>query len=177
MEHSDLKVIYDTLGRAQHVLKNGINDLSDCFSDYARFIITPSNKCNSGCYHCVAESTPFGEIMDYDKFSKINPDFFKVFQIVDFGRKGNPLNYMSNKYDLADILNILYKNGIKSFTIAPAINSRPSIYRRIAKFKSERDISIETMLTYHHYFDPLDTQKLADDFNFAIKNKNNFLKK
>ena len=166
----ELFVIHDTLERVQDVYRKGVNDLRDCFADSPRLIVTPSNRCDEGCCHCVSDSKPFAGVMSYEKFRNISPDFFQVFSAADFGRKGNPLSYLSDSHDLADMINVLYKNRIRNFTIAAAIHNRKSSIKRLRLFRQEKEITIETMLTYHHYSENLDTLKLANDFNTAIRN-------
>jgi len=174
----ELKTIYKTVCRAKQSLEDKPKTLKDFFASNPRLIITPSNQCNKYCSHCVADSLPNGEVMPYDKFTNINPEFFQIFPVADFGRRGNPLTYSSQGVDLKDILGHLNNSGINKFTLALAIqNNEIPVIKRLEDFVEKEDIRIETMVTYHHYFNNLDTSKLAKDFNATLKNYSRFSKK
>jgi len=173
---SGLKTIYSTLLRAQESIKNPPKSLKDIFTESPRLIITPSNQCDKSCLHCVASSSPQGEIMPYSSFSKISPDFFKIFKVADFGRRGNPLLYSSEGKDLVDMLDFLKLQGINYFTLALAL--QPDYNREISRLEDfSKSAEIETMITYHHYFEPLNPLKLAEDFNLTLKNYSRFSRK
>jgi hypothetical protein len=174
----ELGIIYKTVLRAEKAKKEKINNLSDIFVEKPRLIITPSNMCFCSCTHCVADSTPAGTTMSYDDFISINPEFFQLFSVVDFGRRGNPLLYNSGGHDVVDLLNILNKQGIDEFTLALAIqNKHVSEIERLVEFTKNKRTSIDTMITYHHYRENLDIQKVARDFNMTLKNYMEFSKK
>ena len=116
--------------------------------------------------------------MSYDNFTKIDPEFIQIFNSADFGRRGNPLNYHSDGHDIVDLMSYLNKNTIKKFTIAAAIPKiSNNIIKRLEDFVSKKSPEIQTMLTYHHYFNNLDISKLSKDFNDSIKNHMRFSKK
>ena len=174
----DLKTLYDTILRAQEVYGKRVNELEDIFSEDARLIITPNNNCSNKCYHCVADSNEKGKSMPFDKFTNIPYDFFRNFKIADFGRRGNPLGYSSQGRDLADMILFLYSNKIENFTIAAAIKEKDlPIIKKLADFVLKNKASIETMITYHHYFKDLNQEKLAKDMNSSIKNYSAFSQK
>lgn len=164
------RTIYGTIQRLEQVRKKPPKELGDLFAEKPRLIITPNNNCANACLHCVADSTPGGEIMPYTGFTGIDTGFINIFSVADFGRRGNPLLYDSEGHDIVDLMDFLNQNGINSFTLALAIQRRPSpVIDRLKEFVREKRVGIETMVTYHHYFDPLDTDKLARDFNNTLR--------
>ncbi len=172
---AELQTIYQTVLRAQADLTTEVTEISDLFAENPRLIISPSNQCEHSCLHCVADSNMAGEVMSYSSFTSIDPEFLKIFSVVDFGRRGNPLIYNSEGHDIVDILEFLYDNGINEFTLAFGLqNKHTSIIDKLAQFSIEREVSIEIMLTYHHYYDKLDTGKLAKAFNQSIRNSMEF---
>jgi len=158
--YHSVKTIRDTLVRYQDTREKATN-LKEIFTAAPRLIITPSNNCNMACTHCIADSTPKGEMMDYEKFASIDTEFFKLFNYVDFGRRGNPLQYYSQGKDLADMIEHLYNNGIENATIAAAIQRKETEVISKLEALSENGLNIESMITYHHYFNNLDTERLA----------------
>jgi hypothetical protein len=171
LNNFQLETIYDTVLRAEDARKEEVKELSDLFAENARLIITPNNKCACSCLHCVADSTPSGDMMSYKKFSEIDPEFFNIFSAADFGRRGNPLLYNSEGHDLADLLHLLHDNGINEFTLALALQEKkvPAL-ERLTQFKDDnQEISLGTMITYHHYYKNLDTIKHAQNFNSTLK--------
>jgi len=175
----EFRTIYNTVRRVEAIRDNEVKELSDLFAENPRLIISPTDECSEHCLHCVANSTPKGKAMPYNKFTKIDPEFLEIFSVADFGRRGNPLSYHSNGNDLADLLDYLLVNGgIEKFTLALAIEncSTPTI-SRLQDFVKNNRASIDTMITYHHYFENLDTNKLAQEFNLALKNYMRFSKK
>ncbi|MBW3022780.1 hypothetical protein KY308_01625, partial [Candidatus Woesearchaeota archaeon] len=174
-EH-ELETIYKTVLRAEQAIKEETRGLKDVFSENPRLIISPNNICKCSCLHCVAESSPAGITMPYDKFVSINPEFFRIFSAADFGRRGNPLLYNSDGHDLADLLEFLNAQGLNKFTLALTLQKNPvPVIGRLEKFAEQADI--ETMVTYHHYFNGLDTAKLARDFNSTLKHYMRFSEK
>jgi len=175
----EAKTIYDTIRRVEAVKDKEVEELSDLFTEKPRLIISPTDKCYGACTHCVANSTLKGKAMPYDKFAKIDPEFFEIFFAADFGRRGNPLEYYSNGNDLANVLDhLLVNGGIEKFTLALAVqNSSTPTLMGLQKFVEYGRASIDTMITYHHYFEDLNPVKLAEDFNFALKNYMKFSKK
>ena len=167
----DLKVIYDTICRAQQVRKESPSELKDLFTPDSHLIITPSNFCCCDCLHCVADSTPHGGMMSYSYFAAIDPRFIQIFSSADFGRRGNPLLYHSHGHDLVDILQSLNEKGIKKFTLALTLQTSPlHVLERLENFVQSQPVTIETMVTYHHYFKDLDPLQLAHNFNATLKN-------
>lgn len=178
LTEAELKTIYDTVCRAEQVRKNGVKELSDLFTENPRLIITPSNRCSVSCLHCVANSTPSGIMMDYNNFTEIEPGFFKIFSAADFGRRGNPLLYNSSNHDLVDLMRFLNNQGINKFTLALALQNYPiPVIGRLEEFVQENDVTIETMVTYHHYHSNLDRTKLAKSLNSTLKNYLKFSRK
>lgn len=168
---SELKTLYDAVRRAELALRGGVTELSDLFTEKPRLIISPSNFCVNACLHCVADSTPTGEMMSYDDFTKIDTDFIKIFSSADFGRRGNPLLYHSNGNDLVDLVQFLHSNGISKFTFALTLQPRPiPMLDKLNQFVNEHQVYVGTMVTYHHYHKDLDTYQLAQDFNSTLKN-------
>ena len=166
----DLRTIHSELASLQELRKKGVSGLKDIFSENARLIISPSNQCYNNCLHCVADSNPKGEIMKFSDFEKIDSKFFELFKFADFGRRGNPIIYSSEGRDLADMISFIYGRGIKNFSIAAAIMKEDlPIADKLGKIASQNEINIETMITYHHYFQNLDRAGLAKDFNTSIK--------
>lgn len=166
---SDLQTIYNTLLRFKKTKEE--EELSDLFVEKPRLIISPNNFCKAACTHCIADSTTKGEHMSYSNFTKINPEFFGIFSDADFGRRGNPLEYNSEGHDLADLLAFLNKNGINNFTLALALQEKSlKVNEKIVNLVNYQKAKIETMVTYHHYYKNLDTQKLAKKFNSTLKN-------
>ena len=95
--------------------------------------------------------------MGYERFANISPEFLRIFKIADFGRRGNPLAYNSQGHDLADMLSFLFQNGIPEFTIAAPIGKyNQRIIERLENL-AENGMPISVMVTYHHYFDNLET--------------------
>ena len=174
----ELRTIYETIHRTEYVRRNGIKELRDLFTENLRLIISPNNFCAGSCLHCVADSTPSGETMPYDRFTRIDPRFFEIFSVADFGRRGNPLLYRSHGKDIVDIMEFLNKHGIAKFTLALTLqnHSIPAI-KRLEEIVASKNVDIETMVTYHHYYEDLDTAKLAQDFNSTLKNYMEFSKR
>jgi hypothetical protein len=167
LTNHELQIVYNTILRLEEAGKQGVNGLKDCFAENPRLIITPSNNCSEGCLHCVANSTCNGRMMDYEKFSEVDKRFFQIFDVADFGRKGNPLGYDSEGRDLADVIGFLKTNGLGKCTIAaPIRHGNPEVIDRLEELS---DMDLETMVTYHHYFDSLNTEQLARDLNRALK--------
>ncbi len=167
----ELKTLYDTVRRAELSLKEEPKDLSDLFIENPRLIVSPNNFCASGCLHCVADSTPVGEMMPYADFVNIDSDFIKIFSSADFGRRGNPLLYRSGGHGLVDLVQFLNSNGINKFTFALALQTHPNLMvHKLKQFASKHQVYVGTMVTYHHYHKDLDTHQLAQDFNATLKN-------
>jgi hypothetical protein len=164
-----LRTVYETVNRASSQ-DNKVTKLSYLFSENARLIISPTNKCNNGCLHCVADSKPNGKTMSYEKFISINHEFFSAFKAADFGRRGNPLLYKSGNHDLADLVGFLYNQGLRNFTLALAIQDhRLPVIDKLEELTSKPNLTIDTMITYHHYLASQDASKLAQDFNTSLK--------
>jgi len=173
----DLATVHESVLRAQQVQREGVNGLRDIFDEDPRLIISPNNKCANACLHCVADSTPQGATLPYDKFTRIDERFFRMFSVADFGRRGNPLLYNSQGHGLTDLLVFLSDQGIEKFTLALAIQGHATAeIERLERFAKYEKKDIETMVTYHHYFVGLDIRKLAQDFNSTLKNYSRFSK-
>ncbi len=175
-----LRTIHSTISRAQEARKKKPSDLNEIFAEDARLIITPNNACRNACTHCIADSSPQGIQMPYDHFESIDPSFFSIFNVADFGRRGNPLIYSSQGKDLADIIVFLSEKGIAEFTLALAIIKKQDGFTEkvVGKLESISDeTKIETMITYHHYFSNLDKEKLAKEFNQSLKQYIRFSRK
>jgi len=167
----ELRTIYETVRRVEQVRKKEIEELSDLFTEHPRLIISPNDKCAGSCLHCVADSTPTGTTMHYEDFAGIDPRFFEIFSVADFGRRGNPLLYRSNGQDLVRLMELLIEHGINGFTLALALqNQVVPVLGRLEEFAASKKADIETMITYHHYHKDLDTAQLAQDFNSTLKN-------
>jgi len=174
----ELRTIYETIRKAEQVRGEEIRDLGDLFAKNPRLIISPNNRCNGSCLHCVADSTPSGTTMSYKSFAGINPEFFKIFSAADFGRRGNPLLYHSNGHDLVDLMSLLNGSDINQFTLALAMqNSSIPVLKKMEEFAKNKNVNIETMVTYHHYYPDLDKLKLAKDFNSTLINYLGFSRK
>lgn len=177
LTNSELGIIYETIRRAEDIRETGVTELSDLFTVNPRLIISPSDKCSCSCLHCVADSKPSGMTMPYSDFVGIAPEFIKIFSVADFGRKGNPLLYYSDGHDIIDLMEFLNENGISTFTLALALQKYPvPQIDRLEEFVKNKKADISTMVTYHHYYDNLDTTKLAEDFNCTLKNYFRFSK-
>ena len=172
LDEHGLQTVYDTILRAEQVRREGVKELKDLFTEDPRLIISPNQNCNGGCLHCVSDSRPDDDLdLSYDGFSRIDPEFLKTFSAVDFGRKGNPLLYQSQGYNLADLMSFLNENGIDKFTLALGLqNSRIPVIGELEKLASDKNLDVETMVTYHHYHEDLDPTQLARDFNSTLKN-------
>jgi len=167
---SELRTVYDSLRKVQEAEKKRVGELADLFSDNPRLIITPSNRCGNACLHCVSDSRPDGVMMKYSDFANINPEFFTIFKVADFGRRGNPLLYESERQDLADLIKLLSSHGLEKFTIAAAIQPvYAPVIGKLGELARKDNVHIDAMITYHHYFANLDTKKLAEDFNQSLK--------
>jgi len=175
---SELRTIYETIRKTEQVREKGVKSLADLFAKNPRLIISPNNQCNGSCLHCVADSTHSGITMPYEKFAGINPEFFRIFSAADFGRRGNPLLYHSNSKDLVDLMTLLNENGINKFTLALALqNSSIPVIGKMEEFAKKKNVNIEIMVTYHHYYPDLDKLQLAKDFNSTLINYLGFSKK
>jgi len=178
LSYSELRTIYETIRKTEQVRDNRITDMADLFAKNPRLIISPNNQCRGSCLHCVADSTPLGLTMPYEDFAGINPEFFRIFSAADFGRRGNPLLYHSNSKDLVDLMILLNENGINKFTLALALQNSPiPVIGKMEEFAKSKNVNIETMVTYHHYYSNLDKLKLAKDFNSTLINYLRFSKK
>jgi len=174
----ELRTIYEAVCKVEQVKKNPVKELSDLFTENPRLIISPNNKCASSCLHCVADSTPTGITMPYKNFKGIDPEFFEIFSVTDFGRRGNSLLYNSEGHDLISLMELLTEHGINKFTLALALqNHSIPVLRKLEEFAISKTEDIETMVTYHHYHQNLDTDKLAKDFNSTLKNYMGFSKR
>jgi hypothetical protein len=162
-----LLTVYNTISKLEKT--ESPRKLKDIFSKNARLRITPTDKCSANCYHCVADSSSRGKPMDYFDFARIPARFFRIFKAVDFGRRGNPLLYQSEGRDLADIISFLKAKGIKKFTLALALQEEElPVMRRLEELAS-KGISLETMVTYHHY-NAKSQDQIAESFNESLKN-------
>lgn len=160
--------IVTLLNTIQRVKKNKeVSNFNDLFTNSARLIISPNNICKGGCQHCIADSKKNGEVMNFENFVEIDPKFFEPFSIVDFGRKGDPINYYSQGKDIADFISFLYEQGIEEYTMAVAIQNREIQAAEKLEKLSQEGIKIETMFTYHHYFENLG--RLTRDLNLSIR--------
>jgi hypothetical protein len=177
LDPGGLNVVYETILRCQQARKEGVYELKDIFSPEPRLVVTPNDNCSGGCLHCIADSKSIGTTIDYEAFTEINPKFFEIFSVADFGRRGNPLEYKSKGNDLADMIQFLYDKGIPKFTIAVAIQKDEApIIERLENL-ADNGIPIDTLLTYHHYHANLDKERLANEINLSIKNFSKFSKK
>lgn len=141
----------------QHYIEKSqkeVKDIRDVFSENPTLIITQSNMCDKGCTHCIANSTTNGEMMDYDKITSIDEDFYKIFKGVIFGRRGDPMLYNSREKDLADLIDFFTDYGIKQYSIAagPFLNTPHKITEKLSKLRRERRLDISSMLTFHLYY-------------------------
>ena len=161
---SNPQVLYDTVLRAQAALHQNPT-IEQIFREDAHLVITPSNNCDANCLHCVSNATSNGQIMSFRQFDTIPPEFLKLFPYIDFGRKGDPITYQDDKKDLADIIEKIEQQHPKEFSIAIALHeSEPVAVAKLAKLTT----TIKTMITYHHYFQDLDTKALARKFNTTL---------
>lgn len=178
LTQEELRTVHDTILRAEQVRKEGVKDLTDLFNGNPRLIITPNDKCVEQCFHCVADSSPKGTTMSYNRFTNIDPRFFQTFSVADFGRRGNPLLYHSEGHDLADMISFLNDQGINEITLALAIQRKEvPIISKLGDLVTNERANIETMVTYHHYFENFDPKQLAKDFNSTLKHYIKFSKK
>lgn len=162
--------IYKTMQKVEEIMKTRVNNLSDIFDDNPRLIISPNDFCRGHCLHCVANSSPSGITMPYNDFKNINPEFFKLFSVVDFGRRGNPLHYNYEGKDLADLIKFLNEQGITNFTLALTIQKDYiPLIGTLETLTSKYDINIGTMVTYHHYYENFNDLKFAEEFNKTLK--------
>lgn len=164
----DIHALNKTLERSEKVF-NEKTELKYLLDLNPRLIISPSNQCNSSCLHCASDSMPNGEFMPYSAFENIDQSFFNLFSTADFGRRGDPVTYKSQGHDLADLIEILIKNGIKYFTIAAGIHPEHlPVTDKLVELNSK--VKIGTMITYHHYFEKFEPKRFAQNFNLCLKN-------
>ncbi len=189
-EYSDLddkqlsKIGPSLLSKAEHILELSQKEpktIADIFNDDARLVISPSNRCNKGCAHCISDSTITGERMRYREFTdsmkNAGEDFLSIFKHADFGRRGDPMLYKDRglphtrgERDLSDLMGFLAEHDIKDQTIASglAIQDRSKTIKNIADVKDEYDMHIESMITYHLYY-PFDRDMIAKSMNRTLK--------
>lgn len=170
LDQYGLRTVYNTLLKCQEAKKDGVTGLRDVFSPKPRLMITPNDNCSGACLHCIADSKPDGIAIDYEAFTEITPLFFDMFSVADFGRRGNPLEYESKGNDLADMIQFLYDRGILEFSVAAAIQKEESPIIGRLEDLTGKDLTIDTLLTYHHYHAGLDKELLARDINSSLKN-------
>jgi hypothetical protein len=174
----DIGTLRDTIYRTQDYRRDGVETLKDIFSDNARLIISPSNQCIGGCTHCVANSTPRGKAMPYSDFKNVDSRFFELFKAADFGRRGDPMGYSSEREDIVSLMGILHSYRVDEFTVAaPIYPAVPSVVKRLGDFVEDRETDVEMMVTYHHYFEDLDLDELAGNLNESLKDYVGFSKK
>lgn len=168
LDLDDLKRLNEAYSHLDQ-FKYDANNLKDLFTDQPHLVISLSNQCLCSCLHCASDSNPQGEIMPFDCLHNVNENFFNLFSQVDFGRQGDPLTYHNQKHDLSDVIKLLYGYGIVHYTLAAGIHPEHlPIYDKLKKWSSL--VTIDTMITYHHYFDEFDPLTFANNFNYCLKN-------
>lgn len=167
---TDLKTLFEAFIRLNNIKAIEEISLKDIFKPDSRLIISPSNQCHSHCLHCASDSTPQGEVMPFDSFIEIDERFFEPFSVVDFGRRGDPISYQSNGHNLADLIEHLYLNGIRNFTMASSIHSECLPVYNALETLSSGNLIIDSAVTYHHYFPQFDPFKLHIMLNECLKN-------
>ncbi len=148
----DLKLLAQNLGRS---LKETLADTS-----INRILsISPTSRCETNCVHCMANSRPNGNDLDYTVLEKADPDFFKIFTCVHFGVAGNPLivtgkNSAGKTTDISDYMALLYKFGIRNFALdVKTVDNRTlETYRRVKQFfRSTQDASLTQRISFNLY--------------------------
>jgi hypothetical protein len=138
---SGLMTVLGAIRHAQAMVDEKDYGLKDILAADARLIISPSNRCERYCTHCIASSTKYGRVMDFSDFSKIPMEFFQSFNHADFGRRGDPYTYSHSGHGLADLIGLLADAGIKDFSIAAAVQQKPSVIsEQLADLASKKEI-------------------------------------
>ena len=149
--------------------------LKDAFSPDPRLVISLSNYCDKNCAHCVSEaSVNETEQLTFENIDTLDRHYFDIFKKVDFGRKGDPLLWKSEKRDISNVVESLASNGVNEVTIAAGIfKGRENWYEKITKrledvHNKQKNLNIETMITYHNYFPDMTEEVVAKKFNKTL---------